>query len=374
LQLKYIHYVLDWPGDPEIGVPQKVLTQITSWERLGVKVNLYVVSPEKFSTKWREFTPNVAAYSSSIGRLFARRNTNQKILTIKNLNPENSIQYRRSGIFTLSDLITLRKFPTILEINTNNDYFYMQKSSLLGQLIRLQNQFVATYCLGACTVTPELQRMQSKKLRTKSKHFTNTLSNLQNANVFVRSWERPRFIFAGSENFAWNGVERIKWLIRELDEFDFFIAGPIPLNIKSGNLTELGVCTPSKLNSIFNEIDFGLSTLAMEESGLTEAASLKSRTYLGAGMPVIGGVFDSELEKIKDSYFQLNYAAGGDAPSNLTQMREFVIRNIGHRITRNQLEPISAENVEKNRIDFIAQLLTTRIQSKSPSWENHRNG
>jgi hypothetical protein len=139
------------------------------------------------------------------------------------------------------------------------------------------------------------------------------------------------------------------------------------------NLTHLGKCSPTKLNSILGEMDFGLSTLAMEESGLTEAASLKSRTYLSAGLPVIGGVYDSELERIEGSYLQLDYQAGGNAPSNLPQMCEFVVRNTGRRIGRDQLEPISANSVESRRIKYLDQLLGARLQPTILAEEIHRN-
>ena len=363
MQLRCIQYVLDWPADPEIGVPQKVLSQKKAWENQGVRVDLHVIAPAGYLNAWLKQTNYVTSYNSSRERLKARRQVNRRILQFYKENSTQSIQYRRYGVFSLSDLFTLFRVPTVLEINTNNRFFYSKKSRVLGFVIDFQERLIARFCLGACTVTPELISLQKSNLQKKSRCFTNTISEVRQNVKIIRDWKRPRFLFAGSENFPWNGVARIKDLVTEFPEFDFIVAGPIEIDLESNNLSKLGICSKSRMESLLREVDFGLSTLAMEETGLTEAASLKSRTYLGSGLPVVGGVSDSEIMKIPGIYFQLTYDSNGVKPTNADEFRKFVHHNLGKRIDAEDLVSLSAPFVENRRIQYLDQLLRDRLKT-----------
>lgn len=127
--------------------------------------------------------------------------------------------------------------------------------------------------------------------------YPNGINVLKNADLLQLQDRRnniPSFLFVASFFYPWQGLDLLlKELAGEQRDFMLHIVGGVPEEL----LTEYGThprfkfhgrMTKREIGVLSEESWVGVSSLALERQGLTEACALKVREYLLMGLPVIG--------------------------------------------------------------------------------------
>jgi hypothetical protein len=348
-----IAYVLDWKGDPQTGVPRKIQDQINVWEKNNGKVTIFAVVPKGHKTEWSELTDRIFPYSTKIGRYFARIKASTSLVLSKDFD----LAYRRISIWEFSEIISMFFIPTVLEINTNNKWFFSGKSLFLRIIYEIQYSIVSRVALGACAVTNELANLQSPRLSTKTKTFTNSI-DVENTLIppLQKDSAKTKLIFVGSDSFVWNGLDRLKNLAENFPELEFHVVGV------TGSGPRNMVWHPNlyneSLSRLYEKIDIGISTLSIDKINLVEAAPLKSRNYLAHGLPVVGAYKDSAIDKNSQFFLELEFDPVTNLLINKSEFLEFISFWDGKRVMKSDLICIESANIEKQRIQYFERLLS----------------
>ena len=352
-----IAYILDWPKNPFTGVPNKILDQIKVWSNYNCKTSLIVIVPKKYQRDWDITANKVFTYKTFGGRIMARFYCSIYLIFI--MRPQ--VIYRRLGIFTFSEIMTIILRPTVIELNTNNHHYYKLKSKPLLLLYLIQNFIISIFVKSACAVTPEIAGMQLKRLRNKTGFFTNSI-NLGNFPIKQKNKinSRTSFVFAVSDNFVWNGLDKLQSVAVKFPDSDFHIIGID--NRNSQNVFYHKAIYGDELIKFLDQFDFGISTLDLGKIHLTEAAPLKSRLYFSCGLPVIGCYVDPVFSTKSDVYFQLKFSNQTDQILNLDEFKDFIAKTENKIVSKNSLISIDSEKVEKERIEFIEQKLKINLK------------
>jgi len=352
-----IAYLLDWVGDPRTGVPRKVQGQVLFWEKYGCKVEVIAVVPQKYHQEWSNISKQIFGYKSKFGRIAARVRASIYLIKSKDFD----FVYRRVSIWELFEIISMFFVPTVLEINTNNMKYFKNKSRLLSTIHTVELFFVSRLAIGACAVTNELVNQQRPILKNKSKAFTNSVDILGAKLLpLVKVSGKTSFVFVGSESFLWNGLDRINLLAKTFPEYEFHMVGISGTGPK--NIIWHPAMYGEELLRFFEQIDFGLSTLSIDEMDLFEAAPLKSRHYLAHGLPVVGAYIDSALDSQANFYFQLKFDKDNQAILNKDELSVFIEKWTGLRVQKSELNCIDSNYVEKERIKFFEHLITKQTR------------
>ena len=351
----HITYIFDWKNNPDTSAAVKVKDQIEVWRRLGTNVEALIISPNKFKEQWAISSARVYYYKGKLGRLKARRNVN---LRLKN---NTSIIYRRYGIFTPSELIQICNSKTIIELNTNNDFFYKNRSIFLYCWHRIQIKMIAKHILGACAVTSEIKNLQASNLVEKTEVFTNSI-NLERIKFRKenRKLNSIKIVFLAGETNIWNGIEKVVLMARELNFVDFFIIGIPKSKNFPHNIHWLSPLHGETLQKKLSTMDIGISTLNLPSVGLVEGAPLKSRLYLATGLPIISGALDNALSNLQKYIFKIEFNEEASEIINLDELTEFIKINALKIVPLSSIENISAKFVEKSRLEFIANLVYSK--------------
>ena len=349
-----IAYIVDWKGNPNTGAPQKIQEQISVWRKNGLNVNLYIISPSKYRNEWAKKTNKVFTYSNFLQRVLARTYCSFTVIKSKDID----LVYRRFAIWEFFELISIVLKPTVIEINTNNKEYYKNKSSFFWLIYWLQNIFISKYIVGACSVTEELKELQSLKIKSKTRVFTNSIKiDSKSAEPVIYTREtamQSSFVFLASDAFKWNGVNLLFALAKSFPKFNFHIVG-----LKGRDNQNVYWHNPmydQDLISFLRTMDFGISTLAIDSLNLKQAAPLKSRTYLANGLPTIGAYEDSAFDKSDDFFFQIIFDHNSLQLMNKDDFLNFVKKWSGKKVDLHLLDSINSEIIEKNRAIFIRSL------------------
>lgn len=109
-----------------------------------------------------------------------------------------------------------------------------------------------------------------------------------------------------SADWQWNGLGRMiasmeNWADQNPQMFfNLTVIGPPPVVETTAssaiNLSLVGTKTSEELSMLVGGFNFAFSTLGTWQMGLDEACPLKSRTYIGLGLPYISGYIDPDLD------------------------------------------------------------------------------
>jgi glycosyltransferase involved in cell wall biosynthesis len=111
----------------------------------------------------------------------------------------------------------------------------------------------------------------------------------------------PQLIFVASYFSPWHGLDLLLDNIQTSKrEFTLHLVGEMNADDlrrarSDRRIVVYGALPQQQLSTLFAEVDVGLSSFALSRKGMTEACPLKTREYLGAGIPVYAGhpdVFD----------------------------------------------------------------------------------
>lgn len=342
---------LDWRFPLHHGVPQKHLAQFKEWSKLNMNIEMVVVTPFQFKSEWEKLGINAFCYRGAFGRMFQRRKAFRHI----SRNSKDFL-YRRYSILTPWELLSIKRIPTVIELNTNNEFFYSVRSSLLFQLNKICSRSIFKHMLGAVAVTEEISRIYAPKTKKPIIVITNPLSLTPQTKSVIKK-ESPKFqcVFLASASYDWNGVHLLETLIDGIPNVAITLVG---LNPRENSKFQFHDPIPEEeLVDYLKKFDFGIASFDLGRVGLTEAAPLKVRSYLSSGLPVIGRFPDSGISLDNDYYFQVKLSPNQTQIENKPELISFLHENAGRTVMKQEVEHLLVSNIENIRIRTISDWL-----------------
>lgn len=350
-----IAYILDWQGVSNGGVALKVFDQLEAWVRLGNEAKILNICMTGSEIPKGNFKVVRFEYRTKFGRLIARWRACRYIL----LDEPTDIYYRRYGIFLPFEILLMFFKPHVIELNTNNDFYYRQRGAVPFTWHKIQQIAVGRISLGGCAVTDEIQKLHESTF-TKLATFTNgiDITNRQQRDLVPRG--KDRFVFLAGDNFSWNGFSKLESIATTLQDSDFYILGDVNFKSPLKNVFVGGYLSSQELSDFLASCTFGISTLALENTGLTEAAPLKNRTYLNHGLPIVGSSRDAGFKIYSDFFFLIRFDDSSKI-LNIPELKEFCSAWRTKNIESVHINQIDINMIEHQRLEYFEALLDGKI-------------
>lgn len=357
IERRRIAYFLDWKFNSTAGVPLKVLDQISTWKSIGLEVDLYVVAPVNFASSWNSNAYNwifVFSYENFFGRYISRIRALRKIM-----NNHYEFVYCRFGIMDPFQLYFLKRIRVAIEVNSNWIWEFFQRSKLLYSYIKLTQKYIFKNSFAICTVTSELETKVISITKNSDSVCTvpNSIDIGKVNKLEMECKEIPTLCFIGSPNQAWHGIERILELAELLPNFEFKVIGPKAPQLRhlSPNVHFTGELYGEPLYRLLSEVDVGISSLNLDKHA---GSPLKTRWYLALGIPVILGYKDEALDSSSKYIFEIKSEQWPINENIVLAIENFVKNWHNKRINDLKSGEISAQKIEKDRIDFLLKRLS----------------
>ncbi len=350
----------------ENSVLQKIQTTIKEWEKFGVQSHvLSLVSKYEKpiiknatilrSVQNKSFFQKLLNYSKDLKKL-------NNILS--NINPD--IIYTRQLRYTPCIIHTIKKHCNyVVEINSDDVAERKLKNDLNSKYILFTRNLFFKKAAGFVFVTNELSK--SKNFTKYKKPYT-VIANGIDTDYFnnsireVSNKPKIRFVFIGSPNQPWHGLDKILELAKKLPDYTFNIIGQDNklLNKKLNNVVFHGYLPLYKAKEVIQNSDIGISSLSIHIKNMNEACSLKTRQYIAQGLPIIVGYDDTDFIG-KDLNFVLNI---GNYENNVNDNIDKIIEfsNKAKNINPNYIVKFAEKHLdlsvkEKKRLKFITKFI-----------------
>jgi glycosyltransferase involved in cell wall biosynthesis len=352
LRIAYVCYWNLFTGD---GVASKIAGQSAHWRSAGHETSVFALSRTPPQGTEGGIADTTFFFDSPIERV---RSTRNLIAAVEAFRPD--LVYLRYDLFIPPPTGLLRRFPVVVEINSDDLNEFQPRGRLVTVYNRLQRRPILGRAAGASFVTHELAASPSfGQLRGKRRVISNGVELPEEVPEPGPANERPRLVLLGATGY-WHGVDKLVRLAAETPEIEVDIAGAasgppatLPPNVRwHGHLGE------HEYRSLLARADVGVGTLALHRAGMNEASTLKVRTYLAHGLPVILGHEDTDFIG-EEPWFLLrlpnvedNVLAGAES------ILEFAESVRGRRVPRELVvDRISAEAKERERLRFFEEVL-----------------
>jgi len=351
-EVRRVAYLLDWKFGPESGVGKKIVDQITTWNRFGLEVTLFISCPVEHADAWARlpFHVRTNTYTHYNSRLKARNLSFQNILDEK-----IDVIYTRFGILSPLTIRRMKKIPTILELNTKGLLEYKRRSLFLYLYAVITGKTILNSSIAICAITQEVANEASRLADNELNYeiFPNSIDLNRFRNILPPINIRPKLVFVGSPGLVWHGVDRLSEIARKLPEYDFYVVGPNEGLNKPSNMEFVGEIFNDELNQFLEGMDIAISSLALDRNMMTEGSPIKTRLYLALGLPVVIGYTDTGLAKSSDYIFKISPDEWPITNERIDELRRFVSKTKGRRVPRQEIISIDSQVVEKKRVEFI---------------------
>lgn len=165
--------------------------------------------------------------------------------------------------------------------------------------------------------------------------------------------ERPVIGLAIGSLSAWHGVDRFQRLSRMLPQVKFRLIHPVALanaTHQGSGLDVVRVSSRSEFRAELARLDAAMGSLALERAGLTEAAPLKVRDYVDAGIPTVLPYLDTNLGACDDPMLlRLPQRPSGWAHS----LAQWLDSAVGNRLREATRQAVSIDTIEARRLNLI---------------------
>jgi hypothetical protein len=348
-----IAYILHYDISKNDGVTKKVLGQVTEWEKLGHKVEIFNIT----SKKGNNLLSSHLYEKNNLFRISFNKNFWRDI---NNYNPD--IIYMRYDLLSRTIYNLLGKYKIVVEVNTDDIkelllLFKSHKSlkTFLRYIVNyISRDIIFRNVYGIVTVTKELSNIFIKY--GKPIICVPNGIDLEKYNVIktVKENNKIGLFFIGSPYQPWQGVDIIEKIARKLPDYNFHIVGYEGKNTK--NLFYYGFLQEKDYISILKKSHICIGTLALYRKGMKEACPLKVREYLAYGYPVIIGYDDVAFlnQEIPDYILKID-------PQNIEleieKINNFILNNKNRIVTHEEIySKISTKILEKKRINFLERI------------------
>jgi glycosyltransferase involved in cell wall biosynthesis len=214
------------------------------------------------------------------------------------------LRYLPSSIVQWLCLLLFQKKFFLVHHTNEPEELKLMKGGTSGLNLRIEKYF-GPLCVraakGTVGATHEIAAFELARagLNGKRKLFVypngiNVLKNTDLLQLQDRRSHIPTFLFVASFFYPWQGLDLLlKELVYNQRDFLLHIVGGVPEELldeygKHSKFKFHGRKTKQEIGILSEESWIGISSLALERQGLTEACALKVREYLLMGLPVIG--------------------------------------------------------------------------------------
>lgn len=350
--------LLHWNEGEESGVFKKVVSQITTWKDYGVHVSFHVISRYPMLTIWQSHLKEVPItlhrYSGLVSRLRAWKSA---VEAIKAQHPD--LVYHRYDLYMPALKSLFRKFPVVLEINTNDLTEYCLTKGLRCWYNLTTRSWLLSQAAGLVFMTYELSRFPCfSRYRKPSAVIPNGI-DLRDFRPLPRAENNtPKLVFLGTGEQVWQGVDKILRMAEIFPRWQFEIVGirPSRLRVNQKNVRVHGPLPRQAYEPLLAQADIAIGTLALHRKKLNEACPLKTREYLAYGLPVIIGYKDSDF--INGAPFILELPNTEDnVESRVSEITNFVSKWKGQRVPREAISHLDLLSKESQRLAFFRNIL-----------------
>lgn len=357
-----IVYFTEWDVYSSSGVLTKIENQVQVWRSLGHEVHVLLTSnPAQegikplinasiFTSDLTQGLPKgfVQTYANKVLSL------NKVKQEIKRISPD--IIYTRQSIWYPGITSLYRKYPTVVELNTD-DVSEIQLSGIFKSTIYLLGRKkIIDNARGFLAVSHEISHLYTKynkPIEVIANGFD--LSRVEVPQTSAN--ERVQALFVGSPDQAWHGVDKILRMAQLLPQYDFHIVGPeLEARKLPANMKQHGYLNKSELFSIYNSIDIGIGSLALHRKRMEEASPLKVREYAAFGLPIIVGYRDTDLDGQEFILNIGNYE--NNVVDNIHAIKGFIEKWKNRKVSRQIVDTlISSEIKEVKRLAFFQTIV-----------------
>jgi hypothetical protein len=355
-----IAYLIHWNEGPESGVFKKICSQVNEWEKMGNEVKLFIFTNRRIND-WNLYCGQIEIVIQQYEGLRSRFSQFRNLVDqVEQGNPD--IIYHRFDLYYPFLNHLLRKYPSVLEINSND---LAEMRSILGvrywyHLLTRAKALKASK--GFVFVTKELSEKKHYSRYVKSKVVIGNGIELEKfpLPVIPRN-ESPRIVFIGSPGQDWHGIDKIMLLAKRQPNWIFDMIGTeiskiiekeIPVN-----MTFHGKLTKDQYQPIMQQADIAIGSLALHRKNMKEASPLKVREYLAYGIPVILGYLDTDfLEKNTSFILELPNESNNIEPY-LDKIKKFSTDWVGKRVQREWVQHLDTKQKEAIRISYMKKIV-----------------
>ncbi len=152
---------------------------------------------------------------------------------------------------------------------------------------------------------------------------------------------------------AWHGVDRFAQLAAKIPDVRFRLILPDRLGIKivpADRVEVVRVRSRSQFHAALATLDAAVGSLALERAGLSEAAPLKVRDYVNAGIPTALPYGDTNLGDCEDPML-LHLAA--DPSQWAKALAEWLSGVTGGRLREETRQAVSIDTIEARRLELL---------------------
>ncbi len=348
------------------GVVKKVNSQIEEWVNHKAEVFVLSIATTNSTGLENHITEKASLATTFIctrlrlrGTFFNMWNKVCSVYTIlhtlREIKPD--VIYLREMI-CFPGLIRITKiYPTIMEANTIFVDEARLGNPIRAYVVRMCQPILYKSLKGVVGVTNEISNHFSK-FKIPLKTIANGISFSKNGDIYKSAInDRPQIVFVGTPGMPWHGADLYHKMAQLIPDADFHLIGPIVTSKKKcGNFFQYGYLGTKELNKMYSTMDIAVGSLALFRNNMEEACVLKVREYLKAGLPVIIGYNDVDIDHFP---FVLRIGnSEGAVEERINDIRKFILDmqfyKVPHEIIR---DSISVEIKEKNRINFIQSVI-----------------
>lgn len=352
-----IAYVCHWNLDDGDGVAKKVETQARLWREAGHDATIFSLAPGEAQDR-----DGIRAFP--YGAVSRRSATSTLARAVRAFAPD--LVYLRYDLFLPPIWRLARKAPTVVEVNSDDRAEYRRFVAFRGRRALVYNEVNRRRLLGAAKglvfVTGELAASPNFfRYDVPSTVIANGIE-LGNAPTPAPG-HRLRAVFLGTAGQAWHGVDKLATLAREAPELDIDLVGYTEEQLRAtvadvpGNLRVHGRLSRSEYEPLLAAADAGIGTLALHRKDMREAAPLKVREYLAAGLPVVIAYDDVDLAGIEPWWILRLPNDEANVAVHVERIRAYLETVRGRRVPREEVEAlISWAAKERVRLAFLSGL------------------
>ncbi len=346
-----ISYLCYWNPREGDGVSQKIASQLALWRSSGHDAELFLLSPAPPGASSLATPERTFLFEGMVERTSATRSL---LAAIRRYGPD--LVYLRYDFFLPPPLRLMRRFPTVVEINSDAQAEARARSTTAALYERAQRQLIMRRAAAAVCVTHELAGgLRGGQRPPEVEVISNgiELDGIDPLPAPTRS--SPRLAYLGDRSY-WQGVDKIFSLAEASPDWEFDLIGVEPHHSRT-NVTCHGFLSADRYEPILAEADVALGTLALHRKRMNEACALKVRRYLAYGLPVVMGHEDTDFIG-SDPWFLLRLPnAERNVVDNLDRIHSFVTEVKGRRVARPEIsQQVSAAVKEEERLALFARL------------------
>ncbi|WP_337100776.1 glycosyltransferase family 4 protein [Paenibacillus sp. YIM B09110] len=352
-----IAYLIHWNEGPESGVFKKVIQQMTQWHQLGNEVALFLFT-HKGDIEWAGELPDIRCFVQPYTGWGDRFPQFKKLA--KQLDDwQPTVIYHRFDLFYFSLPKLLRKYASILEINTNDLTEMRMDRDLRYYYHRLTRGLVLRATDGFVFVSGELAEEGHTKRYVRDHVVIGNGIRLDDFQPSLPPANTaPRFVFIGSAGQSWHGIDHISILAKARPQWHFDIIGAERTELEEAvpaNMHFHGKMSRPQYQHLMDQADIAIGTLALYRKQMSEASPLKVREYLANGLPVI--IAYEETDFNEDVPHILVLRNGPDNIHNgLTAIDAFVETWQGKRVDRESVSRLDTLVKEAQRLSYMKQI------------------